>query len=93
MAPKFYLGEIVGTPGAIAALNKAGQDPQFFLHRHIQGDWGEVPPEDKQANDRDLLFGGRLLSAYKTLLGEKILVITEGSEDSRVTTILLSSDY
>ena len=42
MKPKFKLGQIVGTPGALAALREAGQTASFFLDRHIQGDWGTV---------------------------------------------------
>ena len=38
----FPLGQIVATPGALAALGKAGQTPQDFLSRHVCGDWGEL---------------------------------------------------
>jgi hypothetical protein len=41
----FTLGHVVATPGALAALEKAGQQPGDFLARHADGDWGEVPPE------------------------------------------------
>jgi len=33
--PAFELGQIVATPGALAALKKAGQKPSEFLTRHI----------------------------------------------------------
>src|SRR5271163_4842891 len=35
----FSLGQVVATPGALTALQKAGQQPQEFLARHLQGDW------------------------------------------------------
>jgi hypothetical protein len=31
----FSLGQIVATPGALAALKKAGQQPGEFLTRHV----------------------------------------------------------
>jgi hypothetical protein len=43
------------------------------------------------ANDEGLENGGRLLSAYRTTLGERIWVITEG--DRSVTTLLLPDEY
>ncbi len=33
--PAFELGQIVATPGALAALKKAGQQPGEFLARHV----------------------------------------------------------
>ena len=36
--PAFELGQIVATPGALAALKKAGQQPGEFLTRHINRD-------------------------------------------------------
>ena len=34
----FTLGQVVATPGALAALEKTGQSPAEFLARHVQGD-------------------------------------------------------
>jgi hypothetical protein len=42
----FTLGQVVATPGALAAIEKAGQQPGDFLTRHVNVDWGDVPPED-----------------------------------------------
>jgi hypothetical protein len=44
--PLFPLGQVVATPGALAAIEKSGQQPGGFLARHVSGGWGEVPPED-----------------------------------------------
>ena len=38
--PLFSLGMVVGTQGAVDALEEAGQSPQEFLDRHSHGDWG-----------------------------------------------------
>jgi hypothetical protein len=94
--PKFLLGRVVATPDAIEALQKAGQTPIEFLKRHVQGDWGDVCHEDLQANDDALIDGSRLLSAFRTTLGEKLWIITEAVDDSgnrATTTILLPEEY
>ena len=91
----FSLGQIVATPAALQALQESGQTPEFFLSRHIAGDWGEVDAQDWKLNDQALLDGSRILS-YRTLKGTKIWVITEATDDKRqraATTILLPEDY
>jgi hypothetical protein len=37
MFPLFPLGQIVVTPGALAALDRAKQPPTCFLTRHVTG--------------------------------------------------------
>ena len=96
MPTKFTLGQIVATPGAIEALQEGGQTPDFFLDRHASGDWGEVDAEDGKLNDEALKQGSRILSAYRTLKGKKLWVITEAVDDQgqrAATTILLPEDY
>jgi hypothetical protein len=87
----FSLGQMVATPGALEALEASDQAPRTFLCRHIQGDWGEVCPEDSRSNDRALRSGGRLFSAYRTTLGVRLWVITEADRFS--TCILLPEEY
>ncbi len=89
--PRFSLGQIVATPGAMEALNESGQGALEFLQRHITGDWGEVCTEDAQENELSLKEGFRILSAYSTAKGVKLWIITEA--DRSVTTILLPSEY
>jgi hypothetical protein len=36
--PLFDLGQLVATPGALAALEKTGQNAMEFLSRHVTGD-------------------------------------------------------
>jgi len=40
--PLSNIGQVVATPGALAALEKSGQSPMDFLTRHVTGDWGEL---------------------------------------------------
>ena len=88
---RFNPGQVVATPGALAALEKAGQQPGDFLARHVSGDWGEVPPEDINENELSLQHGFRLLSAYRIIAGDRIWVITEADRSS--TCILLPEEY
>ena len=89
--PKFALGKLVATPGALEVLAEAEQTPIEFIARHIRGDWGEVCEEDKQANEDALQHGERLLSAYHTKKGVKLWVITEADRSS--TCILQPEEY
>lgn len=63
-SPKFALGQVVATPGALEAFEHTGQAASDLLNRHVAGDWGCVCAEDKEANDAALKTGERLLSAY-----------------------------
>lgn len=89
--PKFELGDVVITPGALKALEEAGQSPWEFLSRHQAGDWGELCEEDKEENELSLREGFRLFSAYTTRKGVKIWIITEA--DRSATTLLLPEEY
>ncbi len=94
----FSLGRIVATPGALAALEGAGQLPVEFLQRHARGDWGELCDEDRRANACALKTGARLMSSY-TLSGEIRLwiitdaVIDEATGERQATTLLLPEEY
>ena len=87
----FELGQILSTPGALAALQKAGQEPGDFLRRHVGCDWGDLSDEDQKENDYSLGHGFRLLSSYRTNAGDKLWIITES--DRSVTTLLLPEEY
>ena len=89
--PLFPLGQIVATPGALAALEEAGQQPVTFLQRHQSGDWGDCGEEDKQENDLSVREGFRIFSVYHTSRGRKIWVITEADRSS--TCFLLPDEY
>lgn len=87
----FPLGNVVATPGALAALEEADVLPLLLLGRHLYCDWGDVCKEDWESNDAALLNGSRLFSSYHLDGGFKIWVITEW--DRSATTILLPDEY
>ena len=94
---KFHPGQIVATPGALEAIQASGQSPEVFLGAHLEGHWGgELCEEDRRLNDEALLDVSRLLSAYRTLRGIKLWVLTEAADDDgrrASTCLLLPSDY
>ena len=87
--PLFSLGRLMTTPAALDALTHG--DIVRALARHSIGEWGDVCPEDKEANDDALRTNGRLFSVYHAANGTKFWVITEA--DRSITTVLLPSDY
>ncbi len=88
--PRFPLGRVVATPGALAALAAAGPTPDALLARHAAGDWGDVGAADVAENDLSLAHGFRLLSSYRTG-NTRIWIITE--RDRSATTLLLPEEY
>ena len=91
MTPKFELGHLVATPGALRALAESGQSAQEFLDRHVSGDWGELDEEDRRENELSLREGFRILSAYRLRDQTRIWIITEADRSS--TCILLPEEY
>jgi hypothetical protein len=87
--PKFLLGQTVITANANAVLPEL--DVIVALQRHQSGDWGDVDSHDRQMNESGLHSGGRLVSIYKSVRGQKFYIITEW--DRSATTVLLPEDY
>jgi type IV secretory pathway ATPase VirB11/archaellum biosynthesis ATPase len=88
--PLFDLGQLVATPGALAAIDKSGQSPMDFLSRHVTGDWGEIPEDDRKENQFSLEKGFRLMSSYRTTANETSLLNMLGKfipSDERVLLI------
>lgn len=92
-SPKFSPGQIVATPGALAAMEEHRCPPLSLLARHLSGDWGVIPVEDAQLNDKALSSGGRLLSSYLIGPEVRIWLITDQCEAGNISTYLLPSEY
>jgi hypothetical protein len=89
MAALFELGLMTATAGALAVLTP--EEPFHLFARHASGDWGEVPAEDARENELSVERGFRVVSAYTTISGARVWVITEA--DRSATTILLPEEY
>ena len=87
----FPLRQVVSTPGALAALRKAGQGPPEFLARHASGDWGDLCEADRQENQFSLQRGFQIFSSYRTDAGDELWVITDNHFS--ITTIFLPDEY
>lgn len=89
--PRFPLGQIVYTPGAMDALEQANIHPLALVGRHAKGDWGTLCEDDAEENELSVKEGYRILSSYEIQPGTEVWVITEA--DRSVTTLLLPSEY
>ncbi|WGJ91264.1 type I restriction endonuclease subunit M [Achromobacter mucicolens] len=88
----FRNGNIVATPGALELLRQLEVSALGYLFRHMNGDWGDLDAEDKQANQAALIYGSRIFSSYALPDGKsKLWIITEA--DRSVTTLLLPDEY
>jgi hypothetical protein len=86
---KFELGRKVITTGVAALLHPI--EVIRAMERHACGDWGDLCPEDKEANEAALRNGTRLFSVYRSTKGVRYWVITEA--DRSATTVLLPEEY
>ncbi len=87
--PRFHLGQTVVTPNALRALSQ--EEVITALARHVSGDWGEVDPGAREANERALEDHGPLLSAYSSRgAGTLFYVVTDW--DRSLTVVLLPGD-
>lgn len=90
-SPRFPLGTLVSTPGALEALERNHETALIYLARHQVGDWGDVDTHDRTANNQAVLHAERILSAYRLPDGTRIWVITEADRSS--TCLLLPEEY
>lgn len=90
MEPRFPLGRTYATAAVTRWSQQHGIDLSKLLRRHHCGDWGDLDPEDKHANEDALEHGSRIFSAYLTG-GRKIYAITEA--DRSMTTLLFANEY
>ena len=47
--PLFGVGQLVATPGALAALEKTGRSPAEILTRHVAGDWEALRDDGRRS--------------------------------------------
>ena len=88
---RFRLGQMVATPGALAAMERNQTQPLTLLARHQAGEWGDLDSEDVAENEYSLERGLRLPSGYTLLDGTRIWIINEADRSS--TCILLPDEY
>ncbi|MBR9802479.1 hypothetical protein GYB59_12695 [bacterium] len=89
--PRFTLGSVVATPGALDAMQAAGQTAMELLQRHVVLDPGELDEEDQQTNEEAVTNGDRVFSSFLLKDGTKLWVITEADRSS--TCLLLPDEH
>ena len=90
-SPRFLLGQVLATPGALQALETNEQQVMELLQRHVVLDPGELDQEDQHTNVDAVENGGRIFSSYLLKDGTKLWIISEA--DRSATTILLPDEY
>ena len=104
-SPRFALGQLVATPGALELLEHTGFSALALVSRHVHGDDGDCCDEDKETNELAIRQGMRVMSVYRLVDAETLAqtpadkrsslptlwIITEA--DRSVTTLLLPEDY
>lgn len=86
---RFSLGAVIMTRGVSGLMKEYGLEPAHYLYRHAHGDWGDLTAEEKRENEKAVVRGGRICSAYNLpdALDTQLWVITEA--DRSVTRLLL----
>ena len=89
------LGQVVITPGAIAALNRTGEDHMVFITRFSAADFGSIDANEKQLNDSAIQHGGDIFGSYLLKDRTELWILNEPADvadGSRITTILLPEE-
>ncbi len=90
-AMRFWPGQCVATPGALALLEKTGFSTAFLINRHVHGSWGDVSKEDAELNEMALRNGSRIMSVWHCVSAEK-LTATPRSKRSDLPTVWVITD-
>ena len=88
---RFQSGQVVATPGALAAIEASGESVSTYLNRHVSGDWGVVDADDAKENEYAIILKLRIMSVFQLKSGARIWVITEADRSS--TCVLLPEEY
>ncbi len=92
--PLFPLGHMVFTISAVEALQQASRQPRILMdelhYRHVTGDWGNLPEEDKKRNDTAVEQGREIQSAYDLEIGVTIWVLTSAN---RVQATVMTMEF
>jgi hypothetical protein len=74
---KFDSGEIMSSPGARHTFKTSGDNPTFYLWRHLCGDCGEAKPSEGNLKEPSVEQSGPIVSCYKLRNGALIWCITD----------------
>jgi hypothetical protein len=88
---RFDLGALVGTPGALRAIEAVGQSTEHYISRHVTGDWGDVDFAEAAMNEVAIREGLRILSLYELANSNVLWILTVADRSS--TYLFLPEEY
>jgi hypothetical protein len=74
---KYDSGEITATAGARHSFKMSGENPTFYLWRHLCGDCGQAAPREGNHNRPNDEQSGPIVSCYRLRNGALIWCITD----------------
>jgi hypothetical protein len=74
---KFDSGEIMSSPGARHTFKTSGDNPAFYLWRHLCGDSGEAEPRERKQKEPSPERNEPIVSCYRLRNGTLIWCITD----------------
>ena len=90
--PRFEIGDVVASPGAMALLAADVDLAAMLLARHASGDFGDICQDDANLNVESIrLGGGRIMSVYKLFGAGTLWIMT--AADRSYTTLLTPDEY
>jgi hypothetical protein len=80
--PRFQAGRLEMTPTVRTLIESGSFVLSDYLCRHLTGDWGDVDPSDRSANEHAILDGGALLSSYRVARDVTLRFITRADRST-----------
>ena len=87
--PMMPVGKVMVTGHAHAILPR--EEINEALNRHRMGDWGDLPPDERQINEKALKTGEEIVSLYESKAGAVFCITTSG--DRKETEISVPGCY
>jgi hypothetical protein len=87
---RFAPGTLQVSPVAIEALLRNEADLTLLLWRHLVGDYGEMPYDDRVVNENSIKAGGRVFSIYP--LADKTVLWIETEAGWQTTRVFVQKE-
>ena len=92
-SPRFPHGRVCMTSRVIDLVRRGELDALRCLERHLAGDWGDIAPVDRQANDAGLSGGDFLVSRYEHSGPERTTLVIMTIRSRRLTKLMLLCEF
>lgn len=85
---RFESGEIMSSPGARHTFKTSGDNPTFYLWRHLCGDCGEAEPCERNHKEPSVEQSGPIVSCYRLRNGALVWCITDAPRSTTAFVML-----